>query len=138
MYDYTKAFHISADIVWMSGMILMPMLISIAGEIPTEARTIYILNLRRLVSFIVTPAMIIAWVLGLTLTVSAEWLSSNWIIWKIVLVVILSGLHGFFSGQLRRLANDKAYTPVSRLWVLTPMQIVIVVVVVFLAVVKPG
>jgi hypothetical protein len=79
------------------------------------------------------PAMLLVWAFGLTLAVSAGWLSSPWLQVKLAFVALLSALHAIQSGQLRRLVRMKGPKP----WTSVPLILVLLFVVVALAVVKP-
>lgn len=54
--------------------------------------------------YVTTPAMIVAWALGITMATWAGWFASGWMMAKIVFVLALSALHGVLSGRLRRAA----------------------------------
>ena len=49
---------------------------------------------RRLLKAIINPAMGVTWILGLVLIWQGGWWTAGWLHGKVLLVVILSGLHG--------------------------------------------
>ena len=65
-YSWIKALHIIAVMSWMAGMLYLPRLFvyhadAIAGSDKSE--TLKIME-RRLLRFIINPAMIVTWLLG--------------------------------------------------------------------------
>ena len=68
-----------------------------ADEIVPETRATFQITERRLLKVIMTPAMIVTWLAGLSLTL-AFWFSlvvSSWFYLKLLLVIALTGFHGF-------------------------------------------
>jgi putative membrane protein len=89
---------------------------------------------RRLLKAIINPAMILTWLLGLWLVWGGGFLSAGWLHLKVFLVVVLSGVHGFFARWVRDFAADrnpkseKFYRIVNELPTLLMIGIVILVV----------
>jgi len=69
MYLWLKALHIIAVISWMAGMLYLPRLFvyHCAAEIGSKQSETFKVMERRLLKAIINPAMIAAWVLGLSL-----------------------------------------------------------------------
>ena len=66
MYQWLEAFHIIAVIAWMAGMLYLPRLFVYHCEADAGSRqseTFKVME-RRLLRFIMTPAMILTWLLG--------------------------------------------------------------------------
>lgn len=101
IYQLAKALHLFAMVIWMSGMIFAPLAVGARGGTPDPD---LLARYRRLFGLVTTPAMLAVWVFGLILATSGGWLSSGWMLAKIGIVVVLSGLHGAIAGQLRRAA----------------------------------
>lgn len=81
------------------------------------------------------PALLLVWILGITLAVTMGWFSETWLQVKLVFVLILSALHGMQSGLLRRLANGSG--PVRGQTLRLTIILAAFVLVAILAVVKP-
>ena len=62
---------------------------------------------RRLLRAIINPAMIATWVLGLWLAYDGGYFKSGWLHGKLLLVLILSALHGLLSRWVREFAADR-------------------------------
>ncbi|SIR52419.1 protoporphyrinogen oxidase HemJ [Bosea sp. TND4EK4] len=139
MYEWIKAFHVLAVISWMAGMLYLPRLMvyhaeSQKGSIQSE--TFKIME-RRLLKGIINPAMIVTWVLGLYLAWSAFDFKGGWLHGKILLVLILSGIHGYLAGRVRDFANDRN-TKSSRFYrIMNEVPAVLMVGIVILVIVKP-
>lgn len=133
VYPVIKALHVAAGIIFVAGVLLAAITLSSAGKDEAGTSTLLV-SVRRWDTRVTTPAMLLVWALGLTLTLLGNWLPSGWLIAKLILVVLLSGLHGVTSGRLRRHASGAT---VSRWSVSPPTIVAIGTVIVFLVVTKP-
>lgn len=107
-YLWLKGLHVAAAIVFVGGLLAETLFLAVLGE-PTEmapGMRQAVRVFRRWDSRLTTPAMLLAWSAGLTLALSAGWFHSGWLRVKVVLVLVLSALHGVQSGTLRRLAGS--------------------------------
>lgn len=139
MYEWIKAVHVLAVISWMAGMLYLPRLMvyhveSAVGSIQSE--TFKIME-RRLLKGIINPAMIVTWVLGLYLAWVGFGFKGGWLHGKILLVFLLSGIHGYLAGRVRDFANDRN-TKSSRFYrIINEVPAVLMVGIVILVIVKP-
>jgi len=62
---------------------------------------------RRLLKAIINPAMAVTWVAGLYLAWAGHFLTAGWFHGKLLLVLLLSGVHGFFSRCVKDFAADR-------------------------------
>ena len=62
---------------------------------------------RRLLRAIINPAMIATWLLGLWLAWEGGWFAAHWLQAKLVLVLVLSGVHGLLARWVRDFAADR-------------------------------
>ena len=98
MYEWIKALHVIAVIAWMAGMLYLPRLFVYHCEAETgskQSETFKVME-RRLLKAIINPAMIVTWLAGLYLAWAGHWLAAGWLHGKLALVLLLSGVHGFF------------------------------------------
>ena len=98
MYEWVKAFHVIAVIAWMAGMLYLPRLFVYHCEAEPgskQSETFKVME-RRLFRAIINPAMIATWLLGLWLVWQGGWHVAGWFQAKFALVVVMSGLHGFY------------------------------------------
>ena len=113
IYAWFKAFHIIAVIAWMAGMLYLPRLFvyhcaAEKGSIQSET---FKLMERRLLRAIINPAMIATWVFGFSLAWLGPdsrfgWFNAGWLDAKIVLVLLLSAVHGLFARWVKDFAAD--------------------------------
>ncbi len=138
-YLWLKAFHIMAVIAWMAGMLYLPRLFVYHCE--TSAGTAeyerFKLMERKLMRIIINPSMIAVWILGLSLAhVTHAW-GESWFHAKLLLVIILSGLHGMLS-RWRRDFEHARNTKSQRFYrIVNEVPAVLMAGIVILVVVKP-
>ncbi len=139
MYEWIKAFHVIAVIAWMAGMLYLPRLFVYHCDAPPASQQSETFKLmeRRLLKVIINPAMIAAWVLGLWLAWQAGWFGAGWLQLKLVLVLILSGLHGFLVRWVRDFGFDRNQHTARFYRIINELPTVLMIGIVILAVVKP-
>ncbi len=139
LYLWLKAFHVIAIIAWMAGMLYLPRLFVYHSETPKgsiQSDTFKIME-RRLLKAIINPAMIVAWVLGLYLAWDGGWYASGWLHAKVLLVLILSGFHGFLSRLVKDFAADRNTRPARFYRMINEVPTVLMIGIVILVIVKP-
>jgi putative membrane protein len=139
MYDWIKALHIFAVIAWMAGMLYLPRLFVYHCEAKTgstQSETFKLME-RRLLKAIINPAMIVTWVAGLYLAWSGHWLSAGWLQAKLVLVLVLSGVHGFFARWVKDFAADRNVRSQKFYRIINEVPTVLMIAIVILVAVKP-
>ena len=144
MYEWIKAFHIIAVIAWMAGMLYLPRLFvyhCAAEKGSVQSETFKIME-RRLLRAIINPAMIATWLLGLWLAWQGPdsrygWFASGWLLAKLVLVLALSALQGFFTRWVKDFAGDRNRHSLKFYRIINEVPTVIMIGIVILAVVKP-
>jgi protoporphyrinogen IX oxidase len=136
---WIKAFHIIAVIAWMAGMLYLPRLfVYHCGAEPgsRQSETFKIME-RRLLRVIINPAMIATWLSGLWLAWSAGLFAAGWLHAKLLLVVVLSGIHGLYARCLRDFARDANQRSEKFYRILNELPTVLMIGIVILVVVKP-
>jgi putative membrane protein len=139
MYEWVKAFHIIAVIAWMAGMLYLPRLFVYHCEAAvgsSQSETFKVME-GRLLKLIINPAMLVTWVLGLWLGYSGSWFAAGWLQAKIVLVLVLSGVHGLMVRWVRDFAHDRNRHAAKFYRVINEVPTVLMIGIVVLAVVKP-
>jgi len=138
-YAWIKAGHIIFVMFWIAGLFMLPRYYVYHQEsAPGSAEEKkWIERERKLRNIIITPAMILVWVFGLTLA----WITQAWI-WhwfqlKFLLVVALSGYHGWMVAYGRKLARGERPVSGKALRMMNEIPGLVVVLVVVLVIVKP-
>ncbi|WP_293798521.1 protoporphyrinogen oxidase HemJ [uncultured Bosea sp.] len=139
MYEWIKAFHVMAVISWMAGMLYLPRLMVYHAEAQTgsiQSETFKIME-RRLLKGIINPAMVLTWVLGLYLAWYAFAFKGGWLHAKLLLVFVLSGIHGMLVKHVRNFAADRNVKSPRYFRILNEVPAVLMVGIVILVIVKP-
>lgn len=140
-YLWVKAVHVFAVIAWMAGMLYLPRLFVYHADAEpgsVQSETFKVME-RRLLKGIINPSMIATWVAGVWLAVSGGWLigGDHWLHVKILLVLILSGIHGMLTAATRRFAEDRNERPARSWRIINEVPAVLLIGIVILVVVKP-
>lgn len=151
-YDLARGLHIIAVIAWMAGMLMLPRLYAyIAGSQPGGELEAKMLAAAKSLRFIIiNPSMILSWAFGLFLFIVyivGDWARPpgeivagvpHWFWGKLILVLALSGYHGFLIGQGRKIAaGQRAHS--ERYWrAMGEIPFLIAIAVVLLATLEPG
>ena len=140
-YDVIKALHLISVMSWMAGLLYLPRLFVYHAETTVgsvRAETFKVME-RRLLTAIMNPAMIASFVFGVWMIVLApSLLYEPWMHVKILCVLLMAGCHGVFSKMRRRLENDQPPRPPRAYRIWNEVPTVLMVIIVFMAVVKPS
>jgi putative membrane protein len=138
-YPWIKALHVIAVIAWMAGMLYLPRLFvyHCEAEIGSKQSETFKVMERRLLRAIINPAMILTWLAGLYLAWSGHWFSSGWLHGKLALVILLSGVHGFFSRCVKDFAADRNTRSQKFYRIINEVPTLLMIGIVILVVVKP-
>jgi putative membrane protein len=138
-YAWIKAGHVIFVIFWIAGLFMLPRFYVYHQEAAPgsdeEAR--WIERERKLRRIIITPAMLLVWVFGLSLAwVTGAW-HQGWFIAKFALVLGLSAYHGWMVGYGRKLARGDRPVSGRALRLMNEVPGLAVVLIVVLVIVKP-
>ena len=102
-YLLYKSLHLIAVISWMAGLLYLPRIFVYHAENNSEANISEIFKTmeRKLYFYIMTPAMLLSWLFGLLLihSIGFQQLGQNWMLLKLLFVIILT-LYHFYLGKL--------------------------------------
>ena len=139
-YLWLKAFHILAVISWMAGMLYLPRLYvyhADAEKGSDKSETFKVME-RKLLRFIINPAMIAAWVFGgLMIWANSDLLHQGWMHMKLTALLGMQIVHALLARWRRHFAQDRNVHSARfyRAWNEVPT--VLMIVIVFMAVLKP-
>ncbi|MEH2473050.1 putative membrane protein [Nitrobacteraceae bacterium AZCC 2161] len=139
MYEWAKALHVIAVISWMAGMLYLPRLFvyHCDAEIGSKQSETFKVMERRLLRAIINPAMAATWILGLYLAWAGHLFTAGWFHGKLLLVILMSGVHGFFSARVRDFANDKNTRSQKFYRIINEVPTVLMIGIVILVIVRP-
>ena len=108
-YPWVKAAHVTFVIFWMAGLFLLPRFYVYHQEaaVGSPEDRAWIEREARVRSIILTPAMVIVWMLGLMLAFHVDAWSQGWFHAKFGMVVLLSGYQGWLTSYGKKLANGQ-------------------------------
>ena len=138
-YLWVKAAHLTFVIFWMAGLFLLPRFyVYHHATTPGSAEDRqWIEREDRARTIILTPAMIIVWVLGLMLAVHLDAFHQGWFIAKLALVIGLSGYQGWISAYGRKLANGMRPLENRTLRIMNEIPGIAAALIVVLVIVRP-
>jgi putative membrane protein len=139
MYEWIKAFHVIAVISWMAGMLYLPRLFvyHCEAEVGSKQSETFKVMERRLLKGIINPAMVLTWLLGLYMVWAGHWYSAGWFHAKLFLVLVMSGIHGFFTRCVRDFAIDRNTRSQKFYRIINEIPTVLMIGIVILVIVKP-
>ena len=139
LYLWLKAAHVIFVIFWMAGLFMLPRMMvyqqeAAQGSAEDAHYTTRIIALRRI---ILTPSLIVVWILGLALAGQIGAFSQGWFHGKLLLVILLSGYHGWMVGYSKKLARGERTMAGKTLRLINEIPAIVTILVVILAIVKP-
>ncbi|MEL7482283.1 MAG: CopD family protein [Pseudomonadota bacterium] len=138
-----KVFHILFVIAWMAGLLMYPRLkiYQLNGTAGDSLFTEMQLASVRLRKIIMTPALIGTWVFGLAMVaVNPAIISAGGSVWfplKFLLVIVLSGFHGWFTAMGRKIDAGMSSVDGKSLRMLNEVPFVLLIAIVILVIIKP-
>ncbi len=138
-YLWVKAAHVTFVIFWMAGLFLLPRFYvyhqeTVAGSPEDRA---WIERESRVRSIILTPAMVLVWLLGLLLAFNLDLWSASWFQAKFALVVALTGYQGWLAAYGRKLAAGERTMSGRTLRMVNEIPGIAAALIVVLVIVKP-
>jgi len=136
---WLKAAHVIAVIAWMAGMFYLPRLFVYHVDAPpgsAQSETFKVME-RRLLRMIINPSMIVVWITGPWLAYESGFFTQPWLHAKLTLVLVMSGLHGYFARLVRAFAADRNVRSARFYRMLNEAPPLLMTLIVILVVVKP-
>ena len=141
IYLYLKVIHLISIISWMVGLLYLPRLFVYhwSKEVGSDSSETFKLMELRLLKIIMNPAMIFSWLFGLALisNLGIDALFQLWLQLKIIFVILMSGVHGYFSKLTREFQEDKRPKSERFFRIINEFPTVLMIIVVFLVIFKP-
>ena len=141
LYLVFKSLHLIAVISWMAGLLYLPRIFVYHAENNTEKNTSKIFKImeRRLMFYIMTPAMILSWFFGIFLILINEIsITLNlWVQTKLFLVVLLTIYHLFLGYYLRKFALDQNKKSAKFFRIINEIPTVLLILIIFVIIYKP-
>ena len=138
-YPWVKAAHVTFVIFWIAGLFILPRFYVYHHETaPGSAEDrAWVEREDRARTIILTPAMLVVWVLGLMLAVHLAAFGQGWFHAKLLFVILLSGFQGWLGAYGRKLARGDRPLENKTLRIMNEIPGVATAIIVVLVIVKP-
>ena len=138
-YPWIKAAHVTFVVFWIAGLFILPRFYVYHHETtPGSAEDrAWIEREDRVRTIILAPAMIVVWILGLTLAYVTDAWMQGWFHAKLLMVIGLSGYQGWLASYGKCLATGKRPLDNKSLRIMNELPGVATAIIVVLVIVKP-
>jgi len=140
-YLLFKSIHLIAVISWMAGLLYLPRIFVYHAENNYEKKTSEIFKVmeKRLMNYIMNPAMVLSWLFGILLVLVNDYqLSVNfWLVIKFGLVILLTIYHFYLKVCLNKFALDQNKNTPRFYRIINEIPTVILIFIVFVVIYKP-
>jgi len=138
-YLWVKAAHVTFVIFWIAGLFLLPRFYVYHHEtaVGSPEDRAWIEREARIRSIILTPAMIVVWILGLMLAVNIDAWPEGWFMAKLFFVLLLSGYQGWLVAYGKKLARGERPLSNKAVRIINEIPGIAVAIIVVLVIVRP-
>ena len=139
IYLWLNAGHIIFMVFWMAGLFMLPrqMIYLHPAEPGSPESALWEKRMGLLRKIILTPSIIVVWILGLLLAQTLHVWGEGWLHAKMLLVVLLSGFHGYIVAQSKKMAAGDRSLSEKRLRMLGEIPGILLALIVIMVVVRP-
>jgi putative membrane protein len=141
IYLLLKSLHIIAIIAWMAGLLYLPRIYVYHCQTTygSEAHEKFVQMEYRLLKYIMNPAMIISWILGIGLihSLGNDAFTQLWLQLKLFLVLLMSGFHGYLGVCRKKFESNTNIKSEKFYRIINEVPTVLMIIIVFLVVFKP-
>ena len=143
-YLLFKSIHLIAVISWMAGLLYLPRIFVYHSEAVQNKKSEDLIETfkvmeRRLLVYIMNPAMIVSWIFGVLLvhTIGMDNIGSLWLQLKLAFVIILTIYHFFLFQCLRKFAENSNIYSSKFYRIINEIPTVLLIGIVLVVVFKP-
>ena len=131
--------HITFVVFWLAGLFMLPrQCIYMLDHAPgSEGEAKWAERMSKLRKIILTPSLLLVWVLGLSLAYANGYFVSGWLHAKLALVLALTGYHGWLVAQSKKISRGERPLPEKTLRLIGEVPGLLLVLIVVLVVLKP-
>ena len=101
--------HVVFMVFWLAGLFMLPrQLIYMLDHAPaSEGEAKWAERSAKLRKIILTPSLLVVWVLGLSMAYALGYFSQGWMHAKLTLVLVLTGYHGWLVAKSKAMARGE-------------------------------
>ena len=139
-YLLFKSLHLIAVISWMAGLLYLPRIFVYHSENTNEIiSSVFKTMERKLFYYIMTPAMVLSWLLGLVLIheIGFEELADLWLKLKLILVILLTAYHFYLGTLLNQFRLDRNNKTSKFYRYINEIPTLLLILIVFIVIFKP-
>ncbi|MCK0129745.1 CopD family protein [Erythrobacter sp. F6033] len=109
IYPWLKIGHVIFMVFWLAGLFMLPRqcIYMLDHEPGSAGEAKWAERMGKLRKIILTPSLIIVWVLGISIAIAIGAFSQGWLHAKLALVLGLTGYHGWLVGQTKKMARGE-------------------------------
>ena len=139
LYLWLKSAHIIFVIFWMAGLFMMPRFFVYHQEcaVGSDEDAKWIEREGKLRKIILNPSLVIVWVVGLLLAYNVGAFSQGWFHAKLLVVLLLTGYHGWMIGYVKKLARGERTMSDKALRLVNEVPGISAAIIVILVIIKP-
>lgn len=136
---WVKAAHVIFVIFFMAGLFMMPRFFVYHHQCPvgSDEDRKWIEREDRLRKIILNPSILFVWTFGLMLAFNGDLWHEGWFLAKFLIVIALSGYHGWMIGYAKKLAKGQRPLTEKQLRLLNEVPGIAAALVVVLVIVRP-
>jgi putative membrane protein len=140
-YLLFKSLHLITVISWMAGLLYLPRIFvyHVENYHKKEATDIFKTMEKKLYFYIMIPAMVLSWFLGLALflIIGFSSLSLFWVKLKLIFIVLLTIYHFYLGNCLEKLKNDQNSKSSNFFRIINEIPTILLIIIIFIVIFKP-
>ena len=140
-YLLFKSIHLIAVISWMVGLLYLPRIFVYHVENSEDQNTSNVFKVmeRKLYFYIMMPAMILSWILGMILVISLglEVFNALWMKIKLISVILLTFYHFYLGYCIGCFASNQNINSSKFYRIINEVPTILLILIVFIVVFKP-
>lgn len=139
IYLFLKSGHIIFMVFWMAGLFMLPrQCIYMLDHAPgSDGEAKWAIRMGKLRKIILTPSLIIVWVLGLSMAYAMGFFTEGWFYAKLTFVLAMTGFHGWLVAQTKKMAKGERPLTEKQLRMIGELPGLLLVLIVTLVYLKP-
>ncbi len=140
-YLLFKSLHLIAIVSWMAGLLYLPRIFVYHAENMKDEKVSNIFKTmeRKLMMYIMNPAMILSWVFGISLILSHGTTihSTLWVQLKLLLAILLTIYHFILRVYLKKFAKNENVKTAKFFRIINEIPTVLLILIIFVIIYKP-
>ncbi len=141
-YLLFKSLHLIAVVAWMAGLLYLPRIFVYHAENTKDLNSSNIFKImeKKLFYYIMTPAMILAWLFGLLLayTLGFSIFNELWMQLKFIFVILLTIYHFYLGNCVRNFTIDQNTNSSKFYRIINELPTILLIFIVFIVIFKPN